>query len=187
MLEEKKTEEQLRQEIVEEYSFEEDDERIDKILEIKKDKYTAIQQKKNERDLKEKMEKGKNFYKKEAKKATKEPKGKTQGKEPTLSVKDSARLQQAEIPVDDWDDVIEYANFKGIGISEALESSVVKATLSEKKEVRNTAKATNTGGGKRGTSKVSDEQLLANADKEKLPESDEDIARLAKARIFRKA
>ena len=33
---EKKTEEQLVQEIIEEYSFEEGDERIDKILEIKK-------------------------------------------------------------------------------------------------------------------------------------------------------
>lgn len=127
-----------------------------------------------------------------AEKATKKkPEAKVEKETPknvdtTLTVKDSARLQQANIPVDDWDDVLDYAKFKGIEVSEALKSSVVKATLAEKTEARNTAKATNTGGGRKGTSKISDDKLLADADKGKLPESDDDIARLAKARIYNK-
>ena len=54
--------------------------------------------------------------------------------------------------------------------------------MQEKNEMRNTALATNTGGSRRSTGKVSDETLLSNAKKGIMPESDEDMARLIKAR-----
>ena len=82
-----------------------------------------------------------------------------------LSVKDSARLQQANIPVDDWDDVIDYANYKGITVAEAMKSSVVKSTLSQKEEERKTTQATNTGKGRKGSSKVSGSNALEKATK----------------------
>ena len=49
-------------------------------------------------------------------------------------------------------------------------------------EVRKTAEATNANGGRRGSSRVTTETLLANAAKGILPESDEDMQRLVKAR-----
>lgn len=104
--------------------------------------------------------------------------------EAVISPKDSARLMQAEIPVDDWDDVINYAEFKGLSIEEALKTSVVKATLSEKSEERKTASATNTGGTKRGSTKISGEKLLIDAERGKLPDSTttEEIQEMWKAR-----
>lgn len=122
---------------------------------------------------------------KEAKKngSSKEEKQTPKNKELQLSAKDSARLLQANIPVDDWDDVIEYANFKGININDALSSSVVKATLSEKAEERRTASATNTGGGKRGSSRISGETLLEKAlSSGQLPEDDASMNALIAAR-----
>ena len=119
----------------------------------------------NQRIRAEKAEKKAKELEKIKEKSSKkeEKKDSTSKQESTLSVKDSARLQQANIPVDDWDDVIEYANFKGISVSEALGSSVVKATLAEKEETRNTAKATNTGKGKQGSSKISGSNALEKA------------------------
>ena len=179
-----KTTEELRDEIMEEYSFEEGDERIDKILEVKKDRYTATQQKREAQRVADELKKGKDHYKNLA-----DPKGKKSqigdgGEEPTLSAKDSARLMEKKIPVDDWDDVIDYAKYKGIPIADALKSSVVKATLAGKSEERKTAEATNTGGGKRGSDKNSGDKLLKQAEeKNEFPESDKDMEALAKARI----
>jgi len=93
-----------------------------------------------------------------------------------LSVKDSARLQQANIPVDDWDDVIDYANYKGITVAEAMKSSVVKSTLSQKEEERKTTQATNTGKGRKGSSKVSGSNALEKATKSgTIPDSDAEL------------
>jgi ABC-type Na+ efflux pump permease subunit len=184
MPEEKKTEEQLRQEIIEEYFFDEDDERIDKILEIKKDRYTATQAKKKAREEAEQLKQRKEHYKKLA---TQTGDNKSQkGDEVELSIKDSARLQQANIPVDDWDEVVSYAKFKGVAITDALNSSVVKATLKERQEERQSASAANSGATRRGTSKISGEKLLEEAEsKGKLPETDEEMRALAEARYNR--
>ena len=93
---EKKTTEQLREEICNDFSWNEEDNKseIDKVLGYKKDKYTAIQsKKKKDGDLKN-MIKGKEFYKTEAKKATKtkktDPKGET--KKNLISADDKAYL-----------------------------------------------------------------------------------------------
>ena len=107
----------------------------------------------------------------------------TSKKDSSLSVKDSARLQQANVPVDDWDDVIDYANYKSISIAEAMKSSVVKATLAGKAEELKTANATETGKGKRGSSKVSGanslEKFKSNG---KVPEGDAELDAMLEAK-----
>ena len=127
-----------------------------------------------------------NNYKIRAEKAErkgKEPEQKqVTRKESDLSTMDIIALSKANLEQDDVAEVLEYAKFKGISVQEALKSSVVKATIQEKSEMRNTALATNTGGSRRSTGKVSDETLLSNAKKGIMPESDEDMARLIKAR-----
>lgn len=95
-----------------------------------------------------------------------------------LSTKDVLVLVQANVPSDDIDEVVEYARFKNIPVSEALKSPTVKAILADRQENRTVAEATNTGTVRRGSSKISDEALLSKASKGELPESDEDLRRL---------
>jgi hypothetical protein len=59
---------------------------------------------------------------------------------------------------------------------------MIKSILAEKKEQREVANTANVGGSKRGSGRVSDEVLLAKAEKGELPESAEDIQRLYKIR-----
>lgn len=61
-----------------------------------------------------------------------------------LSTKDFYALTKANVPEEDVDDVAEYARFKGISVSDALKSSVVKATLAEKAQNRTNASAMQT-------------------------------------------
>ena len=49
--------------------------------------------------------------------------------------------------------------------------------------MRTTASATNTGGSKRSSGRVSDETLISNASKGNIPESDEDLERLVRAKM----
>ena len=86
--------------------------------------------------------------------------------------------QALKIPQADIDEVIEYAKLKSIPLTEAIQSNVVKAILADKAEHRASADATNTGAARRGSSKVSDETLLANANKGIVPEDDEGMKRL---------
>jgi len=80
-----------------------------------------------------------------------------------VSLKDQYALLEAKVPADDIDEVINYAKFKGISVSEALKSSVIKATLSEKAEQRKTSEVTNTAGSRRTTVKMTDEMIVQNA------------------------
>lgn len=110
---------------------------------------------------------------------------KPEAKAPTageLSSKDLYALMEAKVPQDDIDEVREYAQLKKISIAEALKTSIVKSILSEKAEQRKSAEASNTGGSKRGSGKVTDEALLAKAAKGEMPDSDEEIQRLYKLR-----
>lgn len=116
-----------------------------------------------------------------AEKKAKEPESKPR-KESELSTMDIIALSKANLEQEDVEEVMEYAKFKGISIHEALKSSVVKATIQEKAEMRLTAQATNVNGSRRSTGKVSDETLLSNAKKGIMPESDEEMRRLIKAR-----
>ncbi|MCR4307476.1 MAG: hypothetical protein NUV80_02870 [Candidatus Berkelbacteria bacterium] len=81
---------------------------------------------------------------------------------------------------EDIEFVAEYAQFKKIPVSEALKNGVVKSELAQRIELRTTAEATNTGGGRRGSSKPTGEQIMQDAGEGKLPD---DPAVLAKARF----
>jgi hypothetical protein len=102
--------------------------------------------------------------------------------EPSLSPRDVFALTKANIDMEDIDDVIEYASFKKVDVSEALKSPLVQSLLREKDEMRKTALATHTGAGKKGTTKVSNESLLNKVAKGEIPENDEDIAKLFRLR-----
>jgi len=127
--------------------------------------------KKAEAELKEK---------KEAKAEKKAPTVQANG----LSTADIIALSRANIEDEDIDEVLEYAKFKKISVSEALKSSVVKATISERAEERKSAQAVYTGGGtRRAGGTVSDERLMADAQKGIMPESEADLARLTILRM----
>lgn len=78
---------------------------------------------------------------------------------------------------DDIEFVAEYAQFKKIPVSEAIKSSVVKSELAQRQEQRQTAEATATGNVRRGSGKVTDEQVWQQAQEGKLPDDPEVLAR----------
>jgi hypothetical protein len=86
----------------------------------------------------------------------------------------------------DVDEVTDFAKYKGISISEAVKHPIMATILREKEEQRKTALVTNTGPAKRGSSMQTDEQLVANMLQGRLPESDDEIRRLAEARMAMK-
>lgn len=100
-----------------------------------------------------------------------------------ISTKDLVALMENKVAEEDIDEVENYAKYKGISISEALKSSVVKTLIAESQEKRNTANATNTGSSRKSPSKVSDEVLISKAQKGDMPESEEDMIRLIRARM----
>jgi len=87
-----------------------------------------------------------------------------------LNSKDLFALMKANVSEDDIDDVVDYAKFKNISVSEALKSSAVKAIIAEKTEFKKTAEVSNTSNARRGSSKVSDDVLLSNLSKGNIPE-----------------
>lgn len=107
-------------------------------------------------------------------------------KKEELSTLDIIALSKANIDADDIDEVLDYAKFKRISVQEALKSNIIKSSLSEKEELRKSATATNTGASRRGSTATSDEQLLINARKGVMPDSEADIERLLKLKRERK-
>lgn len=138
-------------------------------------------------ELKARLAKAEEYGKNQKIRAEKAEKGgkpeKVISSKPSLSTSDLYALVKAEVPEEDISEVEEYAQFKKISVAEALKSSVVKSLLSEKAEKRNVATATSVGNSRRGSAKVSDEALVANASAGKLPESDEEITRLLKTKM----
>lgn len=175
-------EEEIRANVIAEYGFDEDTdaERIDRLVakEIKhrKDISVAIGQKIKHREAEEELRK----------KVGEEPPKKEPQKE-EFSPKDYLALSQAGVPAEDLDEVTDFAKFKGITLAEALKTPYIKTTLKERAEERQTAQATNTGAGRPGTSKPSGESLLEKFSyKGEIPDTDEGIAELVKARIDQK-
>lgn len=138
-----------------------------------------------ERQAREKAEELAKNYKIRAEKAERKPKiepQETKKETQDLSTKDVLTLLQNNVPSDDIDEVVEYARFKNIPISEAIKAPTVKAILAERQENRTVAEASNTGTVRRGSSRISDEVLLSRASKGELPDSDEDLRRLIRLR-----
>jgi len=94
-----------------------------------------------------------------------------------LTAMDTIALIGAKITEkDDVDFVADYAQFKKISVGEALKSGVVKSELAQRLEQRATAEATNTGPARRGSVKLSNEQILNDVYKGKYPEDPEVLA-----------
>ena len=99
-----------------------------------------------------------------------------------ISQLDTFALIKADVHVDDIKEVADYATHKGISITEALGTNVVKTILSDSTETRKVAAATHTGSAKRSTVGLSDTALIANAEAGKLPDNDADLIRFIRAR-----
>jgi len=172
MSEQKKTEEQLRHDMRRKFNFSEktDTKRIDSAVEMEKDRFKAVEKK---LELKKKLKSDK-------------PVGKKDPAGTNHSLKDIRAL--GKVADEDLDKVITFAEkFHDGSAHEALKDKDLQAIIKNRKEERATAKATNTGSGKRGSSKVSSEKLLSDSEKGILPESEKDMKRLAYARLKAKA
>lgn len=143
------------------------------------------EEKKKILDEAEKAKELANNYKIRAEKAEKAEKKEPKDNAPKngLSQTDIITLARADIHDDDIDEVLEYARFKKIGVKEALNSGVIKSFLAERKEERATAEATTTGNKRPGGKAITGNELLAQVEGGKYPESDEDIEKLVDARF----
>lgn len=99
-----------------------------------------------------------------------------------LSSADLLAVMNAKVHEDDMERVEKFAKMEGKSIREALKDPELKAILALREEQRSMANSANTTNVRRGSTKVPDEVLVANARANKLPEDDDDIARLIAAR-----
>lgn len=100
----------------------------------------------------------------------------------SLSSSDLLAVMNAKVHEDDMERIEKFAKMEGTSIKEALKNPELKAILNLREEQRNTANATNVTNVRRGNSKVSDEQIVSDASRGKLPEDDDAIARLISAK-----
>lgn len=103
-----------------------------------------------------------------------------------LSSKDMFALFKANISEEDIEQVQKFAKMEGLTVAEAVKTDELQAILRLKAEKRQTASVANVGNSKRGSGKVSDEALMAKAQKGEIPDSDEDLERLILARLGKK-
>lgn len=100
-----------------------------------------------------------------------------------FSTKDMYSLIKADVPEEDFERVSNYAKLNKMSIPDALKDEDLQIILKRQSEKRQTANATNMGQRRTGNQKVSDQKLLEDASNGKLPENEEDIDRLVKARF----
>jgi hypothetical protein len=171
------TEEVVKTEAVEEVvDADVDETEDDGDLEALREKNKRLFERTKKAEAEAKLLKAERLKKEEKAKVEAKPAEKQDG----LTSMDAILLMGAKVTEkEDIELVAEYAKFKGVSIADALKSSIVKAELAEKAEVRATAAATNTGTARRGTSRPTDEQIIANMEsgKEVDPEA------LAEARL----
>lgn len=120
-------------------------------------------------------------------KALKEPKPEIKPSTPSekqdgLTPMDAIILSKANLTEqEDIEEVMEFVNYKRskglkITIAEALKDKTLSGILREREEHRQTAQATSTGGGRRGSTKPSADQIMEDIKKGNLPENPEDAA-----------
>lgn len=116
-----------------------------------------------------------------------EAEAKTPEKQGGLTPKDAIALMTAKVTEnDDIEFVSEVAAFYKITVSEALKLPLTKTELAQRSELRSTSEATNTGAARRGSTKLSADQILDNASKGKLPEDPEALAEARMAAKLKK-
>lgn len=91
-------------------------------------------------------------------------------------------LVKAQVADEDMAETKIYARSHGITINEALKTPELKALLKVRAEYRKTAETANTGSSRYGSAKITDDQLVSNAEKGQFPDSDDEIKRLFKLR-----
>ncbi len=106
--------------------------------------------------------------------------------ESPMSLADAAALLKADVHEDDVERVEKYAKAEGVSVREALKNDELKAILAVRSEKRSTANAANISNVRRGPTKVSDDVLISNAEKGRLPDDDEGIERLIAAKTKQK-
>jgi len=174
-------EDEVRASIIADYGFDEeaDKERIDKLtakeVEGRKKLSTAIGQKIRYReDLRKKGE-----VKPEVKPEVKDL------KTDSLSERDLLALMKADVADEDIDEVKGYAKYRNISVSDALKDKTMKSILDERVEERRSAQVAETRGARK-PSTTSPDEILNKASRGELPDKDEDIEKLAEARIAAK-
>jgi len=165
-------EDEVRAKIIEEFGFDEetDSERIEKLTkkEIENNKKLSsaigakIKHRTEAQKLAEELKKGNVVVE------NKETKSNDKNQ---LSSIDTIAIMRANVHTDDIDEVVEYAKFKGVSISEALKSPVVRGLLSEKEEFRKSEEVANTSSSRRVVNKVTPDALLKNLSKGEVPEA----------------
>lgn len=102
-----------------------------------------------------------------------------------LSSKDVLFLAKVDVHADDIDDVLDWAKFKKVSVTEAYKQ--LKGVLDVKAEERKTAAVTQTKGSPRGTTKITSEDLLQKAELSgEVPDTAEGLRQLAQARLARR-
>lgn len=117
-------------------------------------------------------------------KKLKEKNGESPKENPSLSTADIIAL--SKVHEDDVERVERYAKSEGLSVREALKNPELKAILDMREEQRATANASNVSNVRRGSTKIADDVLISNASNGKIPESEDDIARLIQAKMKQK-
>jgi len=118
--------------------------------------------------------------------AEKAEKGKKEDKElpkPEYSLSDIRAL--SDVPDEDVEEVVGWAKFKNITVAEAKKTSEMQSILKLRLEERRSAAASNTGGSRASTT-ITGATLIQRAKQGQFPEKDEDIEKLAEARMAEK-
>lgn len=100
----------------------------------------------------------------------------------SLSNADLLAVMKANVHEDDMERVEKFAKMEGVSVKEALKNPELKAILALREENRTTANASNVSNVRRGTTKLSDDVIIANANAGKLPDDDDGINRLIAAK-----
>lgn len=127
----------------------------------------------------------KEHWRKKAEKSTASKEGDDAPKTGGLSEKDVVYLAKTDIHEEDIDEVLEMAKLK-FGGDVRKAHQFMKPILAEKAEKRKTSETSHTGSARRSSQKLSDEALLEKASTGNIPESDEEIQRLIRAKSARK-
>lgn len=93
-------------------------------------------------------------------KTSKQPQTQTKQEQKDMSSKDLYSLMEHKVPSKHIDEVVKASKILGKSIQETLEDGFVQARLKTLVEEEQTANATNTGGSKRTTTKMTDEQIV---------------------------
>jgi hypothetical protein len=104
-----------------------------------------------------------------------------------FSQADMFALMRANITEDDdIAQISKYSRGLGITVQEALKDETLQTILQKRAEMRETARATQTGNRRAGNQRTSDAKLVEDAERGIFPENEADIERLARARVMAK-